>query len=112
MAFFLSFNHIESFQSYLGFQTIDAVCGGISQNDANGSAFSKYSPVLDCIAYLYASPCKISAKKPSQIPDSSQRGLSLCCELFQKLKLPMTEIDFAFGAHTAKYVPRTPFSSI
>src|SRR5690606_22284966 len=82
--------------------TIEAVCGGCSFTNANGSAFSRCSPVFEWIWYLYTSPNSNPSINPSPMPLLSHRTYTESLYGFHPLKLPPTETDAALGAQTAK----------
>src|SRR5690606_23601348 len=82
--------------------TIEAVCGGCSFTNANGSAFSRCSPVFEWIWYLYTSPNSNPSINPSQIPLLSQRTYNQWLYGLQPLTLRTTVTDAALGAQTAQ----------
>jgi len=77
---------------------------------ATGSAFSRSRPFCVRISNLYFVPWSTPGTNSSQIPDVPSERIG-CRRPSQELKSPTTETERAFGAQTAKAVPRTPSSS-
>src|SRR5580704_18955429 len=104
--------HASSAQSYSRSHTTDAVRGGFSYSNPNGSVLSPTYPLCcETIWNLYSAPLVTPGTNPSQTPEPP-RACSRCACGSQRLKLPITETSRAFGAHTLKHTPGSSPASV
>src|SRR5919108_5548144 len=94
--------HASSRQTYLEMSRMtDAVCGGTSNANPNGSLFFRIAPLFVRISYLYLCPSGRSGMNISHTPFGTRCRIA-CTRPSHALKSPMTLTRSAFGAETAK----------
>ena len=89
--------------------TTEAVCGGVSQRSASGSALSTVYPLCagDEVVLVQGAGRNAGDEALPRCP-SRCAGRIGCRFTSQPLKSPATLTERAFGAHTAKKVPSRP----
>ena len=85
----------------------EAVAGGVSVANANGSLFILARPSAARISNLYFSHVPSPGTNSSQTPDWPRVRIGWQ-RPSQRLKSPTTRTLLAFGAQTANEVPDTP----
>ena len=86
---------------------MEAVAGGTSAADANGSAFSRHTPSRPRMTYLYLVPAPTPGMNSSQTPVEPSTRIGVPAPPDQWSKSPEIRTPRALGAHTANEVPLT-----